>query len=75
MALFRSAQRWPSIDEPEELRCVEHELIEEGYTKFIDLRGIDLGQNSFQIFTVPLKLNCGEIGEDRACQRRQTLTF
>ena len=74
MALFQCPQRWSSIDELEELWCVEYDLIEEGYMQLVESRGIDLGQDLLQIFAGSFECKDGETGEDRACQRRRRQT-
>ena len=55
MTLFRCAERWFLDDELEELGCIEHELIEEGYMQFVKSRRIDPGQDLLQIFAFPLE--------------------
>ena len=70
MALFPCSQRWSSTDELGELWCVEYDLIEEGHTHFVELKGIDTGQDHLQIFAGTFESNFGETGEDGACKGR-----
>jgi hypothetical protein len=53
---------------------VEYDLIENGYIKFVESRGIDPGQDLLQIFAGPFEVDLSETGEDRACQRRRRWT-
>jgi hypothetical protein len=51
---------------------VEYDIIEEGYARVMELRGIDEGQKVLQILADPLEIKTCENREDRAGQGRQT---
>ena len=74
IALLQCHQRWLLANELEELWCVEYDLIEKRYFHIFDSRGIDPGQDLLQIFADAFESNFSETGEDRACQRRRSLT-
>jgi hypothetical protein len=48
--------------------CGRSTMIEEGYTHFVESRGVDPGQDFLQIFAGPFEFNFGGNGEDGACQ-------
>ena len=39
-----------------ELWCVEYDIIEEGYIKLAESRGVDAGHNNVQVSAEPFKL-------------------
>ena len=49
-------------DESDQLRYVEHDIIEEGYIQFVESRGIDAGHEIVQVFAVPFEVEICENG-------------
>ena len=43
-------------DELDELRCLEYDLIEQGYVQVVKLRGFDVVHDVFQVFTDPFEI-------------------
>jgi hypothetical protein len=64
-------QCWWATDEFGELWCVKYDIIEEGYSQGVELRGINEGHNDLQVFANPFETQLCESGEDSACLGRQ----
>jgi hypothetical protein len=71
MAYFGCSQPWCAADELAELWCIEYDVIEEGYFKVAESRGIDVGHEVVQVFAVPFEVKGCKNGEDRACRGRK----
>src|SRR5712671_754282 len=64
-------ERFRVTDKPVKLWDVEVEVHEKYDVEVVEKRGVDSGQEVFQILINTFEYKSGESGEDKACERRQ----